>query len=244
MQTKLNDVIKIVLLAALFTRVAPIANAQRIFAHNDYLKPKPFYTAFDLKADYIEADIFLQNGVLVVAHDSTEIDPSKTLESMYLKPLLKKREELYGVTLMIDLKVQVMDVLVKELEKFPALISHPNFTVAISGNYPPPSEWKKYPAYIWFDGRPNINYTEDQKERLKMISTSFSSVSKWNGNGGIPEPDLTKIREVIDHAHKLNQPVRFWGAPDFENAWDKLEAIGVDVINSDNIEKLAAHLRN
>lgn len=214
------------------------AFGQLIFAHNDYAKPNPFYQAFDLKANYIEADVFLHNNVLVVAHDREEIDPSKTLASMYLQPLLAKRNELYGVTLMIDLKEQVLHSLVKELNEFPALISHPGLTIVISGDYPIPIEWKNYPDYIWFDGRPNISYTEDQKKRLKMISTSFGNVSTWNGTGEIPGTDLAKIKDVIDIAHGLKQPVRFWGAPDFENAWSKLGSIGVDVINTDNVEKL------
>lgn len=239
MQTK---AIKQGVVTLVFILLAGYVHGQQIFAHNDYAKPKPFYTAFELKADYIEADVFLHNGVIVVSHDRKDIDPSKTLESMYLKPLLES--DLYKLTLIIDLKEQVLEALVKEIEKFPKLIATPGFRIAISGDYPKPSEWSKYPLWVYFDGRPNINYTEDQKKRLAMVSTSFSSVSKWKGQGEIPEPDLAKIKDVITQAHNLNQPVRFWGSPDFGNAWDKLEAIGVDVLNSDKVEELAAHIRN
>src|ERR1041385_1174416 len=103
-------------------------HAQVIFAHNDYLKPKPFFNAFELKVAYIESDIFLEAGQLLVAHTKKEIDPSKTLESMYLQPLSQKVKEgngkLYGLTLMIDLKtdgVPTMDALVKTLKRYPEL---------------------------------------------------------------------------------------------------------------------------
>ncbi|MEJ0030449.1 MAG: hypothetical protein WDO15_08800 [Bacteroidota bacterium] len=114
----------------------------------------------------------------------------------------------------------------------------------MSGDYPPPNEWKNYPGWITFDGRPNVVYKDDEKKKLKLISTDFKSVSKWDGKGEIPSKDEEKLREVIDHAHNLNMPVRFWASPDFQNAWDKLEVIGVDILNSDHIDELSKHLSN
>jgi alkaline phosphatase len=114
---------KSTLLSLLLFAISMHLHAQAIFAHNDYLKAKPFFNAFELKVAYIEADIFLENGQLLVAHTRQEIDPSKTLESMYLQPLSQKVKDangkLYGITLMIDLKTAgapTMDALVKTLE--------------------------------------------------------------------------------------------------------------------------------
>jgi len=224
-------------------------HAQVIFAHNDYLKPKPFFNAFELKAAYIEADVFLENGQLLVAHTKQEIDPSKTLESMYLQPLSQKVKEangkLYGLTLMIDLKTDgasTMDVLVKTLTRYPQLAQCQGLAITMSGDYPPPAQWKKYPPYLTFDGRPNVSYTADEVKRLTLVSTSFASVSSWNGKGEIPSADATKIKQTIEWAHRLNKPLRFWASPDFPNAWEKLKAIGVDILNSDNINELADYL--
>jgi alkaline phosphatase len=224
-------------------------HAQVIFAHNDYLKPRPFFNAFELKAVYIEADIFLENGQLLVAHTNGEIDPSKTLGSMYLQPLSQKVKEgngkLYGLTLMIDLKTDgapTMDVLVKTLEQFPGLTSCEGLWITMSGNYPPSNEWKNYPAYITFDGRPNINYTADELKRLRLVSASFASVSGWDGKETIPSKDAQKIKEFIDWAHQRNLPMRFWASPDFPNAWEKFKMMGVDILNSDNIDELSRYL--
>jgi alkaline phosphatase len=238
------------LLSLALLLVPACAYAQVIFAHNDYLKPRPFVNAFELKVAYIEADIFLEKGQLLVAHTKREIDPSKTLESMYLQSLSQKVKEgngkLYGVTLMIDLKTNgaaTMDVLTKTLERYPALLACDGLWITLSGDYPPPSEWKKYPDYITFDGRPNVDYTQDQVNRIKLISTSFATVSRWNGKGEIPSKDTEKIRQTVDWAHRLGKPMRFWASPDFANAWEKFGKAGVDILNSDNIDELSRYLR-
>src|SRR5688572_15506936 len=82
-----------------------------IHAHNDYVHPIPFFTAYFQEAGSIEADIFLYNGQLCVAHTDKEIDPKKTLEALYLMPLQEKVRfhggKVYAkdkpLTLMIDL---------------------------------------------------------------------------------------------------------------------------------------------
>lgn len=229
----------------IFIAVTTVSFGQAIFAHNDYVKTTPFYTAFQLKVSYIEADIFLEKGEILVAHTKAELNPENTLESMYLKPLAQKSNELYDLNLMIDLKSEghsTLDALVKLLNKFPQLTSSEHLHFVISGSYPPPVEWKKYPSYIFFDGRPNITYTTEQSRRLKLISTSFSGISKWDGKGPIPKTDLDKIKRTIAIAHKYKMPMRFWGSPDDENAWDQFIKAGVDVLNSDHIEELSAYL--
>jgi len=220
-----RSIFTVVLWAALTATTADVS-AQAIFAHNDYVKPNPFFGAFELKAEYIEADIFLESGALLVAHTKTELDPSKTLESMYLEPLSEKLEDIYGLHLMIDIKTDgapALSELVNVLEKFPELIACKKLYFTISGNYPAPSEWKNYPAFIWFDGRPNIAYTKDQVDRLKLVSTSYA------GNE-------SRMKEVIDFAHSLNKPVRFWASPDNKEGWEQFIKAGVDILNTDNPE--------
>jgi alkaline phosphatase len=237
------------LIAAVLIILSPLASAQIIFAHNDYLKPSPFFKAFELKAAYIEADVFLEEGKLLVAHTKREIDPSKTLEIMYLQPLSQKVKEnngkLYGLTLMIDLKtagVPTMAVLIKSLEKFPELQSCKGLLITMSGEYPPANEWNNYPSYITFDGRPNVDYTAEQVKKINLVSTSFVSVSQWDGKGEIPEKDAAKIKQAVDWAHKLNKPMRFWASPDMPNAWQKFIDMHIDILNSDNIEELSKFL--
>ncbi len=58
-------------------------------AHNDYMHPVPFYTAWDAGFGSIEADVFPVNGVLLVSHTKKAINRRRTLDSLYLKPSLK-----------------------------------------------------------------------------------------------------------------------------------------------------------
>ncbi|MGW0734857.1 hypothetical protein [Streptomyces sp. NPDC002851] len=60
---------------------------RRAHAHNDYLHPRPLLDALDHRFTSVEADIFLVDGQLLVAHEPAELDPSRTLESLYLDPL-------------------------------------------------------------------------------------------------------------------------------------------------------------
>jgi len=218
---------------------------QAIFAHNDYATPWPFYNAFKLKVSYIEADIFLRDDHLLVAHDRREIDQSKTLQNMYLDPLARKIDSLYGVTLMIDVKTEgapTLEALVKTLEQYPQLTSSKKLSITISGSYPPPAEWNNYPGYIKFDGRPWVEYTPEQLQRVTLISTNYTSVSSWGGRGKVPPDELAKLKKVIDEVHKLGKPVRFWASPDHVNAWEAFIAMGIDVLNTDHIDELATYL--
>ncbi|TKA24635.1 hypothetical protein B0A50_06395 [Salinomyces thailandicus] len=57
-------------------------------SHNDYWRPLPFYTALAAGATSIEADVWLHNSTLYVGHDESSLSPARTLESLYINPLL------------------------------------------------------------------------------------------------------------------------------------------------------------
>ncbi|MDQ3291805.1 MAG: alkaline phosphatase, partial [Bacteroidota bacterium] len=59
----------------------------QVHAHNDYQQPLPFYNAIKHQVGSIEADVFLVNDELYVAHEAEEINPERTLDALYLKPL-------------------------------------------------------------------------------------------------------------------------------------------------------------
>lgn len=56
-------------------------------AHNDYLHPRPLYDALAHGFTSVEADVFLVDGELLVAHDPAGLDPRRTLAALYLDPL-------------------------------------------------------------------------------------------------------------------------------------------------------------
>jgi alkaline phosphatase len=226
-------------------------NSSNIFSHNDYKNPVPFYQAYDLQVGYIEADVFLLDGNLLVAHEAKELDNTKTLETLYLKPLQEKILQNNGtayadatksLALMIDLKTEgtsTLKALSEKLSGYPALIQCTSLKITVSGNMPPPGQWSNYPNFIHFDGRPNITYNEEQWKRITLVSSGLREYTLWNGKGLIPQLERDRINEVIKFAHDKNKPVRFWAMPDFVNAWIKLMDMKIDVFNTDHVPELA-----
>jgi alkaline phosphatase len=204
---------------------------------------------------FIEADIFLVNDKLMVAHHDHEIEVDKTLKKLYLEPLKEKINRNGGtvysdssksLTLMIDLKtegVSTLKRLVSVLEKFPQLTACRTLRIMISGNVPDPGSWDDYPLFIYFDGRPNIVYSANQLKRVSMISTSFRNHSNWDGAGSLPDADEAEIRALMEEAHLKGKPMRFWATPDSKNAWVELMKLKVDVIVTDDVTGLSDHLK-
>src|SRR4051812_13597363 len=80
------------------------------FSHNDYWRKHPLFDALRNDCPYIEADVYLRGDKLVVSHILPCLRKKKTLERLYLEPLLKGRFENgeafpdAPITLMIDIK--------------------------------------------------------------------------------------------------------------------------------------------
>ena len=71
---------------------------QRAHAHNDYEHARPLHDALDHGFTSVEADIWLVDGELLVAHDLEDVRPGRTLESLYLQPLTDRVRRLWGST--------------------------------------------------------------------------------------------------------------------------------------------------
>ncbi len=87
----------------------------RAHAHNDYEHPRPLLDALDHRFGSVEADVFLVDGRLLVAHDPAGLDPARTLASLYLEPLAARVRAHHGsvhrgrrkpLQLLIDLKTE------------------------------------------------------------------------------------------------------------------------------------------
>src|SRR5262245_53253868 len=81
------------LCSATVSAVVPLENAH---AHNDYWHERPLFDALDRGFASVEVDVFLVDGQLLVGHESAELKPDRTLESLYLKPLASRARENYG----------------------------------------------------------------------------------------------------------------------------------------------------
>ncbi|WP_316736498.1 alkaline phosphatase [Pedobacter aquatilis] len=219
-------------------------------SHNDYHQNVPLLTAYYAGMNSIEADVFLKEGELYVAHEAKEIKTGRTLKDLYLSPLAvfykenknhAFKDSLKRLQLVVDIKedhVNVLKKLISELKAFDDVFnssSNPNaIKIVISGNMPQLVDFKNWPDYIFFDGRPETQYSESELKRVAMISQDIKKYSVWNGKG-VPTPtDYAKLKKAIDDAHKLGKPFRFWATVDSQNTWIVLERLGADWINTDN----------
>lgn len=73
--------------AAAAPPVSAVEPLERAHAHNDYEHDRPLADALDHGFTSVEADVWLVDGELRVAHDLEDARPGVTLQSLYLDPL-------------------------------------------------------------------------------------------------------------------------------------------------------------
>jgi hypothetical protein len=248
-----GHIILLVLLA--WTKYCPAQNRaalSRAHSHNDYSQPIPFNHAYNRGFGAIEADVFLINGKLFVAHDQDNALKGHLLVAQYLQPLKMalSRDTSRLVTLLVDLKGDYhssLPELLRELKPLQPFMKKQGFEgrlrILISGNRPPPEEFRNYPEYISFDEDFLHTYDPESLSRISQISLRFSNYSSWKGVGKLPERDSLALQTVIHAAHSLHKPIRFWDAPDNAAGWTELIKLGADVIGTDHIDALASFLK-
>ena len=226
-----------------------------VHSHNDYEQATPFWLAYNEGFGSMEADIFLQDDELLVAHEKKELVNHRTLEEYYLHNLQQCIEKNGGhpysdasrkLQLLIDIKTEAIITIAKLIEvlrKYPTLINNHSITFVITGNRPEAVTFGSYPPFIYFDGELSKTYSNEAMKKIVLLSDNFKTYSRWNGEGVINEAELNLLRLTIDKAHQFKKPVRFWNAPDFENAWGQFMRLNVDYINTDHIKEISSFLK-
>lgn len=231
-----------------------------IHSHNDYRQTVPFYQAYAQKTFSIEADVFLEGGELLVGHEPEELSPLLNFQELYINPLVKLYERNGGTAwkgskeplqLVVELKSDTkptLDKVIEVLDKHEHVFNpqaNPNAVrVVITGKVPDPADFESYPDFIAFDGQVDIDYTDAQLKRIAMISPPFFEYADWNGKGTLTGADKKRVREVIDKVHRLGKPIRFWGTPEGVTAWNTFHRMGVDIINTDEVEEVTLFFKN
>jgi len=243
----------------------PNANAQTValangFAHNDYWHKRPLFDALENGFTYIEADIYERDGRLIVAHLFPELNYSRTLENLYLKPLLdyvnKNNGKIYPgynhpVTLMIDIKSdaeRTYSALKPLLEKYSEMLSrysagkvYPGLvTIVLSGHKPVKMISAENNRFAFIDedlrlvGRDTLSFANI----YTMASCKYSKLLNWRGPDILPDIEKQRLCAFIKIAHKSGRKVRLWASPEDTHVWETLLACGVDLINTDRLEEL------
>jgi alkaline phosphatase len=219
-----------------------------LHSHNDYLQDLPFWEAYNAGCTSIEVDVLVQNGELMAAHDKESILKDRTLKKLYLEPIAKAisddKMDVINFHLLIDFKTEAystMEVLINQVKPYTSFLyseTNPSgLKLVISGNRPKPEDYRNYPEWAFFDYQSMDLTPELPWERIGIVSLSFARFSKWDGKERLTESDMEKLESFINLVHTFNRPVRFWAAPDNENAWKTFFDLGVDFINTDNPSK-------
>ena len=218
---------------------------QNAHSHNDYEQQTPFHLAYNEGFGSIEADIHLVDDQLLVGHDSKSLVKDRTLESLYLQPILAYNQPNRKLQLLIDIKtdaIKTIDQLVKLLSKYPGITNNKNIKIVLSGNAPSEELFLNYPSFIWFDGRLNKTYTPAQLAKVALISEDYYKVIEYKPKWPLDSAASIKIKSFINKVHQLGKPVRLWASPDQPAAWEAFVQLGVDYINTDKINELSDYL--
>ncbi|MER6090440.1 phosphatidylinositol-specific phospholipase C/glycerophosphodiester phosphodiesterase family protein [Streptomyces bluensis] len=240
----------------------------RAHAHNDYEHPRPLFDALDHRFGSVEADIYLVEGQLLVAHDPEDLDPARTLESLYLGPLAARvkanRGSVYrghrgSLQLLIDIKTEGSSTYL-ELDRHLARHRHLFTTYAHGRVYPgpvtavisgdraarPPMEAQTV-RRAFYDGRLADLGSSAPASFVPLISDNWTLNFTWQGVGPFPDAERAKLRDIVSRAHARGRRIRFWATPDQpgparDALWGELLAAGVDHLNTDDLAGLQAFL--
>ncbi|MEU4799164.1 phosphatidylinositol-specific phospholipase C/glycerophosphodiester phosphodiesterase family protein [Streptomyces sp. NPDC023327] len=247
-------------------RPRPLLHAH---AHNDYAHPRPLLDALDHRFNSVEADIYLVDGQLLVAHDPVDLDPARTLESLYLEPLAARIRAHHGAVhrghhrtpfqLLIDIKTEgaaTYAELHRRLRPYRHLfttyargkVRRSAVTAVVSGDRAARAPMRAQQVrHAFYDGRLADLGSEAPASFIPLISDNWSLNFSWQGAGAIPAAERDKLRGIVATAHARGQRVRFWATPDVpgpqrEAVWGELLAAGVDHLNTDDLAGLEAFL--
>jgi hypothetical protein len=249
--------------AAAAAGATPLAQAH---AHNDYEHARPLLDALDHGFTSVEADIWLVDGKLLVAHDAEDLKPERTLQALYLDPLAARVAANGGwvypepapFQLLVDAKSEgepTYRALAQALRGYAGILTTVRdgrvtpgpVSAVVSGNRPRELMAAETVRHAGYDGRlPDLGQGAPATF-MPLVSDNWTKTFTWNGAGPMPEAERTRLRAIVAQAHTVGQRVRFWATPDAagperEALWRELEAAGVDHINTDDLAGLRAFL--
>ncbi|MGW4838913.1 phosphatidylinositol-specific phospholipase C/glycerophosphodiester phosphodiesterase family protein [Streptomyces globisporus] len=252
--------------AAAPARPRPLRHAH---AHNDYLHPRPLHDALAHGFTSVEADIFLVDGELLVAHEPATLDPTRTLASLYLDPLAALVRAGHGsvhphhrtpLQLLIDIKadgVAAYHELDRQLRRHQRMFTRYQHgrvvpravTAVISGDRAARAPMEAQRTRLaFYDGRLDDLGTPAPASFAPLVSANWTQNFSWLGTGPFPRAERDRLRTLVTTAHREGRRIRFWATPDVagperEAVWSELLAAGVDHLNTDDLAGLEEFLR-
>jgi hypothetical protein len=239
----------------------PVVPLRHAHAHNDYEHTRPLFDALDRGFCSVEADIYLIDGQLLVAHDRKDVKPERTLQALYLNPLRARVRANGGRVyrdgppcwLLIDVKTEAKstyaalhDVLARYADILTAVdngkVEPKAISVVVSGNRAKEAMAAQSKRYAGYDGRLADLDSDVPADFMPWVSDNWALHFRWRGDGPLPEAERAKLRDMVAKAHRHGRLVRFWNTPEQPAFWSELRAAGVDLINTDKLDELRRFL--
>lgn len=222
-------------------------------AHNDYAHARPLLDALELGFCSVEADVFLSQGELLIAHEEQEIDPSRTLESLYLEPLAQRIADLGAarpdgqtLILLIDVKSEAaatylaLHELLGRLDFITTVsdgvVTRKEVDVVISGNRDPELMAGQSVRFAGYDGRLDDLGSDAPAHLMPTISDDWYDHFVYSGVGEPGDDDRRLLEDSVRQSHDEGRLLRFWNTLDEPLMWQALVDAHVDLINTDDLE--------
>lgn len=229
-------------------------------AHNDYEHPRPLIDSLSLGFASIEADVWLVDGELCVAHDRAKIDPTRRLDNLYLDPLLQRfmhnEGKLYAtgqtLILLVDIKSEAeatYRALHQLLTKYRVMLeasdgkTDPAIRVIVSGNRAIDLIRVDKERLVGVDGRLKDLQAKVDPLLMPLISDNYRLHFRYVGVGEMSSEERAKLRDYVAKVHQSGARLRFWGTPENDSLWRVLRDEKVDFIGTDQLKQLADFLR-
>lgn len=249
------------LFALALGRAAEPVPLLRAHAHNDYEHTRPLFDALDRGFGSVEADVYLIDGKLLVAHQRADVKPERTLEKLYLNPLRERVRANGGrvyrggptIVLLVDVKTEaastyaalhaVLKNYADMLTVFRDGVATPSaITVIVSGNRARADIAAQSPRYAAIDGRPDDLDSTAPASLVPLVSADWNSLFKSRWTGPLSDTERQALEKMVARAHAQGRKLRFWNTPDRPDVWQPLFAAGVDVLGADDLAKLQTFL--
>lgn len=238
------------------------SSAQKVLhnghAHNDYWHSRPLFQSLKNGFMSVEADCYLINGKMLVAHEKMFARKKRTLEKLYLEPLFKRAQEnnfnsVYKsgeqeFVLYIDIKADCENFiphLNSILKKYSRMLTVFENGKKISGavrvliDHCGNDEFilKSEPRCLSLSGNMSDIDKKNENDMMPRISFSYKSLLSWKGKGKMPETEKEKLKFFLEKAHNNGYTVRMWAAGNKKKVWKELADAGADWINVDRLRK-------
>ncbi|MFC7340730.1 phosphatidylinositol-specific phospholipase C/glycerophosphodiester phosphodiesterase family protein [Saccharopolyspora griseoalba] len=266
MRTLLSSALAALALLLVAPAAAPASAAveplPQAHAHNDYLHDRPLFDALDHGFTSVEADVYPVGDALLIGHDPFQLRPDRTIESLYLDPLLAQRD---GGTLPPDFQLLIgfktfgedgvrrLDEIQRQ-PKYAGLftryadgqVTPGPVTAVVSGDKPYELVEGMTDRYAFLDGSVGGDIGRDPA-LVPLVSEDWTNAFSWDGTGEMPAEERAELERVVAEAHAAGQRVRFWATPDEEGpereaVWTVFDEVGVDHINTDDLGGLQEFL--